>query len=429
MSQRLPRWGWSLAEWVLLALAAPFLLFPHVKPGMTVLALGLLLLFWLTALIRRQPWPVTPFNGALLLFVLMVGVGISVTLLPELTLPKATGLILGLALFRATAQVRGRGRLWLALGGLASAATGIWVLGVLGLQWPAKIPALRAWLNRLPQPFSRLPGAPAEGINPNQLAGVMVLILPLPLAALIGGELSRGSLPRRLLGLAGVMAWGTTLFFTQSRGGWMGGLAGSLVLLSLCGLSGDQRWQRRVGLALPLLALVMGAIILVSLGPERVGELLYGAAEGEVESPAGTISLQGRLEIWSRALCVIHDFPFTGCGLGTFRRLVWLHYPLFLISPERDIAHAHNVFLQIALDLGLPGLVSYLAILLLAGWVGWQRVRRGSGDRWLALGVLAGLVGYHVYGLADALAPGSKPSFLFWWLLGLLVGEEPWTGA
>jgi len=226
------------------------------------------------------------------------------------------------------------------------------------------------------------------------------------------------------LGLAGVVIWGITLFLTRSRGGWIGGAAGVLAFCTLWGLGGQRRWQRVVGLALPLLAIVAVAMVLLYLGPGRIGQLLYDATEGSVETTVGAISFKGRVEIWSRALYTIYDFPFTGRGLGTFRQMTPLMYPLFLVNPDRDIAHAHNVFLQVAVDLGLPGLVGYLALLLVAAWVGWQELRRGGGGRWLAVGVLAGLLGFHVYGMADTLALGSKPSFLFWWVLGLLAAES-----
>ena len=58
----------------------------------------------------------------------------------------------------------------------------------------------------------------------------------------------------------------------------------------------------------------------------------------------GQLSLDSRVEIWSRALYALQDFPFTGVGLGTFRRVVNLLYPLFLVPPDVDIAHAHNIF-------------------------------------------------------------------------------------
>jgi hypothetical protein len=37
---------------------------------------------------------------------------------------------------------------------------------------------------------------------------------------------------------------------------------------------------------------------------------------------------------------------------------------------------------------------------------------------------MAGLVALHVYGLTDALAPGSKPGLIFWLALGLLAVAE-----
>ena len=87
---------------------------------------------------------------------------------------------------------------------------------------------------------------------------------------------------------------------------------------------------------------------------------------------ANSVGLQGRVELWSRALYAIQDFPLTGCGLGTFRQVVHLLYPPFFVEPGADLAHAHNFFLQVALDLGVPGLIAYLALLGTALWAGWR---------------------------------------------------------
>jgi putative inorganic carbon (HCO3(-)) transporter len=226
--------------------------------------------------------------------------------------------------------------------------------------------------------------------------------------------------------LAGVaiVAWGLTLFLTQSRGGWVGAGTGLLAAVALWALTGRRRWQRVLGLALPLALVGLALATLWILGADRIGDLLYGAAEGSVETVVGAISVQGRVEVWSRAISALRDFPFTGLGLGTFRRVAPVLYPFFLLGSHQDISHSHNVFLQVAVDTGLPGLVGYLGLLAVAGSVGWQRIRRGGWDRWLGLGVLSGLIGYHVFGLADTVALGSKPSFLFWWVLGLLAVES-----
>jgi putative inorganic carbon (HCO3(-)) transporter len=237
-----------------------------------------------------------------------------------------------------------------------------------------------------------------------------------------------------------------TLLLTQSRSGWMGGTAGILALVSLAGLTSRRRWARWLGGALPVLAVLAVVVLILHLGPQQLGENLFGKESASpVEEVVGAITLEDRVEIWSRALYAIQDFPFTGCGLGAFRRVVPILYPFFTVPPDTDIAHAHNIFLQTALDLGIPGLVAYLALLGIALGVCWRVALtpspaasggfplplsrsagegeggRGVGVRALALGLAAGLIALHVYGMTDALALGSKPAVAFWYALGIVA--------
>ncbi len=46
-------------------------------------------------------------------------------------------------------------------------------------------------------------------------------------------------------------------------------------------------------------------------------------------------------------------------GLNTFREVVFLIYPIG-VSPTYNLGHAHNFFLQTALDFGVPGLIACL---------------------------------------------------------------------
>lgn len=133
-------------------------------------------------------------------------------------------------------------------------------------------------------------------------------------------------------------------------------------------------------------------------------------------------SLAGRMEMWSRAVWAIQDMPLTGLGMNVFRRAIYLLYPTFQISTAFDLGHAHNEILQAALDLGLPGLVGFLALYI--GAVGMLvREMRGSGLwRLLAIGLLGGLLAHFLFGITDAVALGAKPGFLFWWLLGMVYG-------
>ena len=44
-------------------------------------------------------------------------------------------------------------------------------------------------------------------------------------------------------------------------------------------------------------------------------------------------------------------------------------YPLFTVSPDVDIGHAHNEFLQAGLDLGIPGLIAFIALYIGVFWM------------------------------------------------------------
>jgi putative inorganic carbon (HCO3(-)) transporter len=412
-------------EWLGVALAAPLLLFPTLRPGLTAVALVVLAALWLLCWFARgEPWPVTLFNGALLLFAITIPVAVWASAFPPVTLPKATGLVLGLAAFRALVlAVRDRRSLSLAVTALCLVGGAIVAVGLAGVAWPAKVSVLGVLTERIPRLIASLPGLAAAGISPNQLAGALTLYLPLAVALAWGWRhFRRESVPFLLPAANVVFAClvAGALVLTQSRSGWIGGAAGLLSLVTLWGLSDRRRWMRALSAALPALALVIVLVVLLYVGPEAVGEALYGVTEESIETVAGVVSLQGRIEIWNRALYAIQDFPFTGCGLGTFRRVVHILYPLFLIPPDTDVAHAHNIFLQTALDLGLPGLIAYLALLGIAMTACWRCAHRGGPlVRATALGLAAGLVGLHVYGLADAVALGSKPGVAFWFALGL----------
>jgi putative inorganic carbon (HCO3(-)) transporter len=375
-------------EWLVVGAAAPLLMFPTLRPHWTAAALAMLVVWWLLRwAVRGEPWPVTPFNGALLLFALMVPVGIWASPAREATLPDAVRVTLGVIVFRAVAMtVNERHKVAPAVGVFCLTGLALIGVGLLGTQWSAKVPILGELSGRIPHLITTVPedqGTP--GVNPNHLAGALTLYLPLALALVSIWRFSRRAIIGPLLGLVGSLLFlalvAGTLLLTQSRSGWMGGTAGILALVSLAGLTSRCRWARWLGGALPVLAVLAVVVLILHLSPQQLGENLFGKESASpVEEVVGAITLEDRVEIWSRALYAIQDFPFTGCGLGAFRRVVPILYPFFTVPPDTDIAHAHNIFLQTALDLGIPGLVAYLALLGSALVVCWQVAVKG--DRW-----------------------------------------------
>jgi putative inorganic carbon (HCO3(-)) transporter len=221
---------------------------------------------------------------------------------------------------------------------------------------------------------------------------------------------------------------------TESRSAYIGfALAMSLVIWAVS----SRRW-RRVLLVVSLIIFVVMAILLWRGALGGMSERGLGAEA--LDSPALSLhTLEGRAEVWSRAIYGIQDFPFTGMGMNTFRRVVQVLYPLFTIGPTFDIGHAHNEFLQTALDLGIPGLIALLAVYIVSfamlGQIWLSAGRRtavaqaGESDssligaqaltRSLALALGSGLLAHMVFGLTDASALGAKPGILLWMLLGL----------
>jgi putative inorganic carbon (hco3(-)) transporter len=430
MLRKVRRLGLALIslEWLWLVMILPLILF--IRPAWTPVLLLLPALWLGRKLAHGRFVPATPLDGAILLLLFMLLVSLYATFDMAFSLDKIAGLAFGVAVFYATVATAGRSRRYLLAGVSLYLLLGVAVaaLGLLGTQWSRKLPLLRDLTAQLPQRLVTLPGAEA-GFSPNQLAGVLLWVAPLALAIAyllllhpkaFGGPWRSGRWLALLLLSSAVALFllGVTVL-TQSRGGLVGlALAVALVLLASTWL---RSWRLLLGVAL-LLGLVAGDVMYQGR-LEQWTAVLPADTLDAVTADNAVRSLEGRVEIWSRAIYGLQDFPFTGMGIGTFRRVVPILYPLFLISPTTDIAHAHNHLLQTGLDLGIPGLIAYVAIWLGAGAMLWQtwRQSRLHWARSLVIGFAGSLLGYFVYGMTDTVALGAKPGFLFWILLGLIT--------
>jgi len=394
-------------------------------------ALLLIPLLWLLRKIGRGRFvPSTPLNVSLLLMLVMLLVSFYATFDIPFSFPKIAGIVYGVALFFAVAQAGSRSHraLWLAVGLLLLGGLGAGALSIIGAAWPSKLPVLGSVVARMPARLLSLPGD-TRGFNPNEVAGVMLWVAPLFTVLAAALWLAPRRLRQQLSGGPAIilliiippaaLLLNALLVLTQSRAGVLG-LAGALLAALFLALA---RLRPALTLGLALVAIIAGLVVLFN-APELVNQYLFVRTAASEEALGSTLnSLEGRREIWSRAIYGIQDFPITGMGVNTFRRVVPILYPLFLVSPDHDIAHAHNHLLQTALDLGLPGLIAYLALWLGAGVMLWQSWRRGQTIwlRALALGCFASLLGYFIYGLVDAVALGARPGFLFWYLLGVVA--------
>ena len=142
---------------------------------------------------------------------------------------------------------------------------------------------------------------------------------------------------------------------------------------------------------------------------------------GEVTSDFSEESLDAssrtRLIIWQGARAMIQEHPLMGVGYGLFPKLVPYYVPL---REERD---AHNAYLLIAAEMGLPALAVFVLILLMALWAGW-RLYRASKDkliRALGLGFSAGMVSLLIVNCFGSRFDDQAAIGYFWVLIAMVV--------
>ena len=414
-------------QWALLLIASPFLLFP--SPHRSLFLLVFPLLFGIAWVVKREIFPLTPLNIPLLLIGGMLAVSVWATYDIDASLTKITGLLLGFLVFYTVVLYSRQVRGWLAsLGVFFLFGSGVALLGILGTKWfSGKISLFDHLLKYLPTRLSGISGAP-EGFQPNQVGGTLLWVLPLGLALCVFGL--RYFLKKKSQRKEKLVAWmvllmtafmGFVFILTQSRGSYLG-LGLSLVALSFFLV--PRKW---VWYLVPLIGVMALAGIWIVFSQGSRSDRASSSSDGVQDTTFSLESLQSREEIWSRALLAIEDYPITGMGMNNFRTVVRVLYPLYYIGDDFDIAHAHNEFLQAALDLGIPGLIAFLSLYIITFWMAiktWLHLRSRDADLklYILIGLAGGLLAHLIYSMTDAVALGAKPGFIFWMLLGLITG-------
>ncbi|BDI59518.1 hypothetical protein MACH05_00780 [Qipengyuania nanhaisediminis] len=113
------------------------------------------------------------------------------------------------------------------------------------------------------------------------------------------------------------------------------------------------------------------AAILIS-SPGRMGMALERFDKGIEDA---------RIYIWDDSTYAAERYWPVGSGMGTFSEVFQVDESLENMTVRRA-GRAHNDYLEVAIEAGLPGLALVAAWLVTIGWLSW-RARR-SPDRWIA---------------------------------------------
>ncbi|MBN1688129.1 MAG: O-antigen ligase family protein [Candidatus Omnitrophica bacterium] len=128
-------------------------------------------------------------------------------------------------------------------------------------------------------------------------------------------------------------------------------------------------------------------------------------------------SSKNRVEVWKGALEMIAEHPFFGVGYGLFLPMIRFYW-----SGGTPI-DAHNTYLIIGAEMGLPTLFIFLLIIAMAIWYS-RKLYLISSDhfsRAVALGFLGGLFGLLMSNMFGSRLDSQEISGYFWILCALIM--------
>ena len=245
-----------------------------------------------------------------------------------------------------------------------------------------------------------LPRSPGFFDSPQTFGNYILLVLPVVISLFFYSKTRR---EKRWLQLSGLIIL-TAIIFTYGRAVWLGLISGLIFMAIL-------RSKR-------LLLLVIAGIIACSIF------ILIFPSSQFARRVVGTLKskrpLADRTEFWEGSLRIIRDYPITGLGWEGFR----LAYPRYKPPEGRYlVCHAHNNFIDMAVDSGLLGLGIFIWLLVTIYKVGFHIFKELEDGyfKGIAWGFLGSFTAFLIAGLSQYNFGDSEVVMLFYFLLGMVM--------
>lgn len=236
--------------------------------------------------------------------------------------------------------------------------------------------------------------------NPNILAQYLVIACSMSMALFLD---SKNKLRKLLLFLSTGITF-LCLLLTFSRGGWIAFfLAFSMIVLV------ENKKIIPIGV-------LLGIVSLFFL-PEVVIDRLKTIGNLEDSSNAY------RFSIWAAALRMLRDFWFSGIGLGyeAFMKA----YPNYMLSGIKA-AHAHNLYLQLAIETGIFGLAIFLYNIVKTYATGMLVLMKSvnSFQKRVTIAAMGAIAGLLSHGLVEHVLFDYRIIFLFWLMIAIVLAAH-----
>ncbi|MDA0745852.1 MAG: tetratricopeptide repeat protein [bacterium] len=271
----------------------------------------------------------------------------------------------------------------------------------------------------------------------NFLAMYLIMALPLTILPYV---LARS--------LKAEIFWGVTwalpflmLIYTRTRGAWVG-LFGALLLVGGVAVVAfkNRSWpflntlrteitRRKIILTFVFLSVILLAAQVSPRMPSTPGSDIPPDKISALSAATSILEKQssGRLPVWHHTLDMIRDYWLFGAGIGNWEVL----YPRYArgdqVRPGFTFLRPHNDYLWVASELGIVGLTIYIWLILAALWAIFCALRTSSdlhsGLMLAGTGIaILAMAGHAFFSFPRERIP---PSFLFWFLLGVVAGISP----
>lgn len=247
--------------------------------------------------------------------------------------------------------------------------------------------------------------------QPNPFGGFMAWMAALGIGATTGEimrwiksrSIDRNQLVWLVMLVAITVVLALALLFSWSRGAWLGFIFGTAIFLLF--------WPRnRAGGAILLCSALFVTVVLWQsevlppLAVERVAgfteDLRFGDVRG-VDINDSNYSVLERLAHWQAALDMARYNLWTGVGFGNYEAA---YAAYALINWPDALGHAHNYYLNILSETGVPGLLAYILLWTVVFWQTLVVIRQSNWPRrGAALGLLSAWVALSVHHLLDKL--------------------------
>ncbi|MFA6142753.1 MAG: O-antigen ligase family protein [Candidatus Omnitrophota bacterium] len=236
---------------------------------------------------------------------------------------------------------------------------------------------------------------------PNDYAAwILIFIFPAAIFAFLG----KGNIPARLG--AAMLFFGLlySLILTKARGAWSG------FLLALG--------------TVPFFRLKKGLILLAA----AILIIIVFLNENTVQDIFSRLSFEDRKVMWENGVKIFKEHPIIGNGVNTF----FNKYRFVRQDEDKGRgSYAHNCYLQMAADIGLVGLLSFIFFTACVLFKAFASLKKTKDPLYysLMLGTSLGLTAFLLHSFVDTNLYSLNLAALFWLSAGILTAVVKMAGS